>query len=236
MRKQKKYHYIYKTTNLIKNYFYIGMHSTDNLEDGYFGSGKRLRYSINKYGKENHKIEILEFLPSREELKIREREIVNEDLLKETLCMNLQIGGEGGNGTKFLSDDQKKNFQLAGQNARLKKLENQEYREKFGKAVSVALLKEDEFGITPAKKILLTRIKNGNEPKKFIKQMIAGAQTPEAKKKRIETLAKIGHQQGEKNSQFGTRWAWVNNGIEIKKIKLELLNDFLQNGWVRGRK
>ena len=23
------------------------MHSTDNLEDGYLGSGKRLRYSIN---------------------------------------------------------------------------------------------------------------------------------------------------------------------------------------------
>jgi hypothetical protein len=34
-RKQKKYNYIYKTTNLINNKFYIGMHSTDNLDDGY---------------------------------------------------------------------------------------------------------------------------------------------------------------------------------------------------------
>lgn len=32
---RRKYHYIYKTTCLITNRYYIGMHSTDNLEDGY---------------------------------------------------------------------------------------------------------------------------------------------------------------------------------------------------------
>jgi len=41
-RKQKKYHYIYKTTNILNYKFYIGMHSTDDLDDGYVGSGKRL--------------------------------------------------------------------------------------------------------------------------------------------------------------------------------------------------
>lgn len=46
------------------------MHSTDNLEDGYLGSEKRLRYSINKHGAENHEREILEFVDSREELNI----------------------------------------------------------------------------------------------------------------------------------------------------------------------
>jgi hypothetical protein len=95
-RKQKKYNFIYKTMNLITNKFYLGMRSTDNLEDGYLGSGKILIRSVKKYGKENHKREILEFLSDREKLKEREKEIVNEDILKDPLCMNLMIGGEGG--------------------------------------------------------------------------------------------------------------------------------------------
>ena len=64
-RKEKTYHFIYKTTNLLNGKYYIGMHSTFNLEDGYMGSGKRLKRSLNKYGKENHKVEILEFVDNR---------------------------------------------------------------------------------------------------------------------------------------------------------------------------
>ena len=52
---RRKYHYIYKTTCIINDKFYIGMHSTDNMEDGYIGSGKRLWHSINYHGKENFK-------------------------------------------------------------------------------------------------------------------------------------------------------------------------------------
>jgi hypothetical protein len=72
------------------------MHSTDNLDDGYLGSGKILGYSRNKYGDENHKIERLEYLQSREELKRREKEIVNEELLSHPLNINLKYGGDGG--------------------------------------------------------------------------------------------------------------------------------------------
>ena len=96
-RKQKKYHYIYKTTCSVTNRYYIGMHSTDNLEDGYLGSGKRLWNSINYHGRENHTIEILEFCENRKKLKERESEIVNEELLNEELCMNLTVGGNGFN-------------------------------------------------------------------------------------------------------------------------------------------
>ena len=84
MRKQKQFHFIYKTTNLLSGKYYIGMHSTDNLDDGYLGSGRRLRYSINKYGKENHHREILEYCKTREELKSRETEIVNLNEIAKT--------------------------------------------------------------------------------------------------------------------------------------------------------
>lgn len=35
----RKYHYIYKITRNQDGKFYVGMHSTDDLDDGYFGSG-----------------------------------------------------------------------------------------------------------------------------------------------------------------------------------------------------
>lgn len=46
MRQQKKYNYFYKITNNINNhYYYYGIHSTDNINDGYMGSGYRLQYA-----------------------------------------------------------------------------------------------------------------------------------------------------------------------------------------------
>lgn len=111
-RKQKKYHYIYKTTCQVTGKFYVGMHSTDDLDDGYLGSGKILGYSRAKHGDENHKKEILELLPDRAALKVREAEVVNEELLADPLCINLKYGGEGGG--LFWSELQRKNATVAG--------------------------------------------------------------------------------------------------------------------------
>ena len=87
-RKEYNFHYIYKTTNRLNGKYYVGMHSTNNINDGYIGSGDRLRRSIRKYGKENFKFEIIEFLPNRTTLRDRERELITEDLLndKTSIC------------------------------------------------------------------------------------------------------------------------------------------------------
>ena len=94
-RKEKKYHFIYKTTNTITGKYYIGMHSTDDLNDGYLGSGRRLRYSINKYGKDVHNREIIEYCKSRDELSNRESTLITELELKNVKCLNLIKGGSG---------------------------------------------------------------------------------------------------------------------------------------------
>ena len=72
---QRKYHYIYKITRDDGKY-YIGMHSTDDLDDGYFGSGQRISRSIKKHGRERHSKQILEFCESRRILRDREKEII----------------------------------------------------------------------------------------------------------------------------------------------------------------
>lgn len=89
----RKYNFVYITTNLINKKFYIGIHSTDDLDDGYLGSGKSLKYSIKKYGKENFKREFLEFCDTKKEAALKEEELVNTILLENPNCMNLRTGG-----------------------------------------------------------------------------------------------------------------------------------------------
>lgn len=100
---KQKFHYIYKTVNLKNNKFYIGKHSTDKIDDGYLGSGKHLKSSIKKYGKESFSREILSFFNSEKELDDAEREFITEDLIQNPLCYNLATGGEGGMRLKNIS-------------------------------------------------------------------------------------------------------------------------------------
>jgi hypothetical protein len=214
-RKEKKFHFIYKTTNILSGKYYVGMHSTDNIDDGYLGSGKRLRYSINKYGKDNHSREILEFLDSRQELKDREKEIVNLDEIAKIECMNLSIGGEGG---FSLENATKGGYALAN-----KLITDSKFREHHSKLASKNMRSR-----------LIEKWKNTKFREAVLKNLDWNGRNHS-----IETKRKIGEanskkQLGSSNSQFGT--CWICKGSENKKIKNYDLDSFLVNGWIKGRK
>lgn len=155
------------------------MHTTDNLNDGYIGSGKRLWYSIKKYGKENFKCEILEFLPDRSSLKKKEKELINEETIKDEKCLNLVYGGGGwpSNGNA-IGGDKFKNANLYW--------EIPENKEKLRKRMS-----------DQSKKMW--------EDEKY-RNIISNIKPMLGKKHSSESIEKMkGHtrQVGEKNSQFG---------------------------------
>lgn len=210
-RKQKKYHFIYRTVCKVTKKFYVGMHSTDDLQDGYLGSGKILGYSLNKHGRENHKLEILEMCGSREQLKRREKEIVNEELLADPLNMNLRYGGEGGWAG---SAEQQRKSAIAGGKVggkvaihivRQMLIDNPDMMEKYREKLRIAALRRTVFSFS-------------------------------GKKHSEETKAKMRKSKnaGTKNSQFGT--CWVTDGEKSLKIRKEELQTFVENGFVQGRK
>lgn len=207
IKKIYQYYYIYKTTNQINGKFYIGMHCTDNLNDGYIGSGTQLKRSIIKHGKENFKREILEFLPNKEELIKREKEIINEEVLNDPNSMNLQPGGGGG----LTTDEHKRKFFRAGGLATLELLK--QYRENH-----LEKMKTDK----EYRELYVSKLKGGNN-------YWLGKHHNDETKKKIGESNSI-KQKGTLNSQFGT--CWITNGIENKKVKKE---DTIPEGWELGR-
>lgn len=88
------YYTVYKITNIINNKIYIGVHSTENLNDSYMGSGYLLKNAIKKYGVENFKKEILFNFDSLKEALIVERSIVNQEFINRPDVYNLTLGGQ----------------------------------------------------------------------------------------------------------------------------------------------
>ena len=212
-RKEKKYHFIYKTTNLLSGKYYIGMHSTYNLNDGYMGSGNRLRRSLKKHGKENHVVEILEFCLSLDELKKREEEIVNLNEIAKEECLNLRVGGTGG----FTSEQQKINALKSHKKQKHLRETNKEWKEKNIEAKSKSMKQQYEKGVRDRKIVLdWTGLNHSEETKKIMSEL------------------KKGKGLGIENSQFGT--CWIEKEGSNKKIKKEELEIFIKQGWNRGRK
>ena len=205
-------HYIiYKTINLINGKFYVGKHQTNDLNDGYIGSGKLLKRAIKKYGKENFITEILIECSSEVHMNLAEKIFVVVD---SEVSYNLCPGGKGGFG--FINNSglniypnhtttSAKNFIKC--QARQKELwSSLEYRREVGVKISKAL-----------------KGRNGHF---------------KGKKHTLETLEKMRasckyNQVGNKNSQFGT--CWITNGKINKKIKKEDVDLWIEQGYYKGR-
>ena len=217
----KKHYLVYKTTNLVNGKIYIGKHETDNLDDGYIGSGNLLKRAIEKYGHENFKREILFECSSKEEMDAKEAELVNEDFLKRKDVYNIKLGGEGG--FDFINSSGINN---SGDNAG-----------KGGRTHS-KLLKEDpiyrERYISENRERMKRMWKEHPELFKNFKFDWTGKHhTKETKRKISES---IGDRHGEKNNAFGTVWLYNETTKQNKMVKKELMNDFLNNGWKVGRR
>jgi len=107
----KKFNYIYLITNKLNGKIYVGKHSTNNLDDGYMGSGKIIKQSITKYGIENFTKEYLAFCDTEENLNWLEKFYIKKYKARE-VGYNITYGGDGVCGIKH-SEESKHKISMA---------------------------------------------------------------------------------------------------------------------------
>ena len=214
------YFLIYKTINKINGKCYVGSHKTENLDDGYFGSGKYLKAAIKKHGLENFVREILFQFDNSEDMYAKEAEIVNEDFLMNENTYNLKVGGFGG--FDHINKDEVSRI-IKNKKARI--------------SADASILKK--YGVRNPSQISFVKKKISSSLKLAYS---SGKRIPNladlnwsGRKHSEETLKKMresqkGKQSGEKNSQFGKRW--INNGTEETKLNRDQLKP---KEWNYGR-
>lgn len=261
--KEKKFNYFYKIENKINGNFYYGVHKTDNLEDGYMGSGMRIGYAIKKYSVENFKKENLLFFETYNEALNYEAEVVNEELLIDSSCYNLTLGGNGGwyyiNNVKYKDGHTfNENKVVVNIDGKLKKVTHEEFinnhlishhknyacfKNEDGKLFYLNVNDEkitelNLSGITKNKFLVKDKNQNCFIVNKDDERLLNGEVTAfwKDRKHKEETKKKIGLKNSIKQKGIGNSQygtCWITDGKSSKKIHK---GDLIPDGWQLGRK
>lgn len=223
-----KVYTVYRTTCLVNGKTYIGCHKTSDPNDSYLGSGVYFSKAVEKYGKENFKKEVLFIFDNAEEMLAKEQELAVVDAGS---TYNLIRGGKPGWGCwskEKLSAHCKLASKSRNDAQRERCSRDPEYRARVQQVAKNArkeflkLLEDPDFAFSFKEKM---------QPIQVLAR--EAALSPESKLKRVESFTRIQHQSGEKNSQFGTCWV-KKDGVSLK-ISLSCLEQYLSEGYIRGR-
>ena len=93
----------YMTVNNINGKKYFGVHK-EGSKRMYYGSGKRLRYALDKYGKENFTRYIVAIFLTQKESYQFEKEYITPEMIESRDCYNIKGGGYGNGSGKLHSN------------------------------------------------------------------------------------------------------------------------------------
>jgi hypothetical protein len=188
------------------------------LNDTYIGSGKYLKYAIEKYGIENFSKEILFIFDTPEQMYDMEAKLVNEEFISEHNTYNLKIGGFGGfdyinsNPEKYLTPKRLAALMPVNETRVMlwvKYRADSDFKRRWQEQSKQKLAKAREAFPAPFR---------GRTHSDVTKQIIS-------EKAKARALA-----DPRSNSQYGT--VWVTDGKYNKKIGM---GDLVPVGWSRGR-
>lgn len=226
-----KHYLIYKITCSINNKIYIGKHKTDDIDDGYMGSGVLLRHEQDLFGLDKFKKEILFECSSEEEMNKKEAEIVNEDFIARDDVYNVMFGGDGGWNAINNNKQLKTTFAKKGGFATNKVVKS------WPKEVQIAYWKKISA------KVQLIRKSWTKEQRDYVLKKISdslkvfytsGGKNPMFGKKHSQSSRKKMSEShlGKKNNQYGKMWICNDKTHESKTI---LKTETIPDGWRKGR-
>lgn len=209
------YGYIYLTTNLVNGKKYIGKHkSNEFVGNKYIGSGKLLlrdKECHNFDSEKDYRVELLESCDDLDTLNKREMYWISYyNAMESKDFYNIANGGEGGDISLYMSEDDIKTIRKNHSNYIKNRLENDKnFREQFAGA------------------------KLGHNVKQATKDKISQSQSiywanvdSETKHKRLSNVA----------TKRNIGRVWITNDIIDKFVYQNELEDYLSNGFRVGRK
>lgn len=201
------YYFVYKITNCINNHYYIGVHQTSDINDGYMGSGTRLHNAYKKYGIENFKRDIIMFFDKPTDMYDLERFLITPKEVHDDNCYNVKVGGYGGwdyaikqRTKETFSKISKTRIEKGYKSPMLGKHHTEETKNKLRKP------KSDD----------VKQKMSESAKKRGLKPMLGKHHTEETKQKMRETRLKNGTSEKQRNSVIEA------NKRRVKKNKIKL--------------
>lgn len=90
---KRKHYLVYQINDNKNKKIYIGVHTTQNVNDGYMGSGVALQKAFKEHGIENFSKTILYDFDNIDEMIAMEAELVNREFIERTDTYNIILGG-----------------------------------------------------------------------------------------------------------------------------------------------
>jgi group I intron endonuclease len=220
------FYYLYEIRNNLDNKIYVGVHKTEDMNDGYMGSGKVIQRAIKKYGIKNFTKTILEVFNTPEEMYNREKEVVNEEFLLREDVYNLRRGGFGGfdyiNNSGIAKFKGKKHTTETKTHLREISLGRESSQETKQKISDNNWSKKDPESQKQHASMISKKRERSEEEKKKIASSVS--------KKHKEGMYNYTHLIG---NSYNKNKKWIHKGDEQKMINQDLP---LPEGWVEGRK
>lgn len=244
----KKYKYTYKVVLLkgrLKDCYYYGQHSTNNLNDGYICSSKLVNEYFKKYESiegETYSREILSFYDTIEELDKAEETIIGDKWKTDDMCLNLIKGGRQASideaSHKKMSDKAKKRVSPMKGKHHTKEAKEKNRQKHLGKThPSYCGWNHTEESIQ--------KITKGAKDRKYVNN---GIELKCVKLNELDSYLNAGWKLGtggfikidysdERNnkiSKSSKNHHWINNGIEQTHVSENNIQEYLDNGWQLG--